>query len=379
MIPAFFDSVLDLIVKTSTELPPDVRAAMATRHGQRAGGHPVGAGAEDHRDQHRPGCQQRGRDLPGHRHADLRDQDAGGRQPDLDQEAGASGRGRSHQARQAAAQLGRFDHRHQLGRQPGPGHADPPLRAMGERRRDRGEADPEGRGLREHQRAVLAAHRTAAPGSRRSQPRRRAQVHPARGVAGAGQGVRAGRRRRGHRRRSHVGLHRGQTAVVPDARRRERRPAAGRARSRRDAHRQHAGRRHHGLWRRRLAHRLQGRRAQPPAGQLLRVGGLRLLGLPATGHRAGRADRRHQALALSRSRVTGHPDDRPGRLSAHGQGSAADHTARRGGGAVAQGRRRRADQRADVHRPRRRPSPHHLARAAGGPARRRRSITAGRS
>src|SRR5919109_274697 len=30
MLPAFFDSVLDLIVKTSTELPPDVRAAMKT-------------------------------------------------------------------------------------------------------------------------------------------------------------------------------------------------------------------------------------------------------------------------------------------------------------------------------------------------------------
>src|SRR3982751_2069251 len=29
MLPSFFDSVLDLIVKTSTELPPDVRAAMA--------------------------------------------------------------------------------------------------------------------------------------------------------------------------------------------------------------------------------------------------------------------------------------------------------------------------------------------------------------
>ena len=28
MLPAFFDSVLELIVKTSTELPPDVRAAM---------------------------------------------------------------------------------------------------------------------------------------------------------------------------------------------------------------------------------------------------------------------------------------------------------------------------------------------------------------
>src|ERR1700736_456297 len=30
MFPGFFDSVLDLIVKTSTELPPDVRAAMKT-------------------------------------------------------------------------------------------------------------------------------------------------------------------------------------------------------------------------------------------------------------------------------------------------------------------------------------------------------------
>src|SRR5260221_8146049 len=30
MLPAFFDSILDLIVKTSTELPPDVRAAMKT-------------------------------------------------------------------------------------------------------------------------------------------------------------------------------------------------------------------------------------------------------------------------------------------------------------------------------------------------------------
>src|SRR3981189_1749819 len=30
MLPSFFDSVLQLIVKTSTELPPDVRAAMKT-------------------------------------------------------------------------------------------------------------------------------------------------------------------------------------------------------------------------------------------------------------------------------------------------------------------------------------------------------------
>src|ERR671930_1164158 len=30
MLPKFFDSVLDLIVRTSTDLPPDVRAAMKT-------------------------------------------------------------------------------------------------------------------------------------------------------------------------------------------------------------------------------------------------------------------------------------------------------------------------------------------------------------
>src|SRR5437870_10812154 len=38
MLPAFFDSVLDLIVKTSTELPPDVRAAMKTALGTEAPG-----------------------------------------------------------------------------------------------------------------------------------------------------------------------------------------------------------------------------------------------------------------------------------------------------------------------------------------------------
>src|SRR5712691_11609411 len=30
MLPSFFDSVLQLIVRTSTDLPPDVRAAMRT-------------------------------------------------------------------------------------------------------------------------------------------------------------------------------------------------------------------------------------------------------------------------------------------------------------------------------------------------------------
>ena len=51
---SFFDSVLQLIVRTSTDLPPDVRAAMQRRRG-RAGRHPRRAGADDHRAEHRSG------------------------------------------------------------------------------------------------------------------------------------------------------------------------------------------------------------------------------------------------------------------------------------------------------------------------------------
>ena len=47
----------------------------------------------------------------------------------------------------------------------------------------------------------------AASRPRRSHARRRAQVHPARGVERAGQGLQPGRGRRLRRRRSHVRLH----------------------------------------------------------------------------------------------------------------------------------------------------------------------------
>ena len=53
--------------------------------------------------------------------------------------------------------------------------------------RHRGQADPEGRRLREHERAVLAAGGARSSRPRRSLPRRRPQVHPARGLEGAGQ------------------------------------------------------------------------------------------------------------------------------------------------------------------------------------------------
>src|SRR5260221_14667849 len=38
MLPSFFDSVLQLIVRTSTDLPPDVRAAMKTSLGSEPAG-----------------------------------------------------------------------------------------------------------------------------------------------------------------------------------------------------------------------------------------------------------------------------------------------------------------------------------------------------
>ena len=324
MIPAFFDSVLDLIVKTSTELPPDVRAAMrVAMDGEPEGTRSaqalkiIATNIDLAANNEGAICQDTG--MP-----TFEVTGAGGRQPDLDEAAGAPGRRRGNPPRQAAPQLGRFHHRRELRRQPRPRHANRPLPSVGAGRRDRGEADSEGRRLREHERPVLAAGGTAASGTRRPQPGRRAQVHSPRRVAGAGQGLRARSRRRLHRRRPDVGLHRGEAAAVPHAGRRERRRAAGRTGSRRDAHREHARRRHDGLRRRRLAHRLQGRRAQPAARELLRVGRVRLLGVQAAWRGARRANGRDQAVALSRPGLTGDPDDRPGRLPANRPRSPAD-------------------------------------------------------
>ena len=94
------------------------------------------------------------------------------------------------------------------------------------------------------------------------------------------------------------------------------------------------------------AHRLQDRRAQPAAGQLLRVGRVRLLGVPPARRRARRVDRRDQELALSRSVAPDHPDARSGRLRADRPRSRAARAAHRSRRARAEGRRRRAHLRA---------------------------------
>ena len=139
------------------------------------------------------------------------------------------------------------------------------------------------------------------------------------------------------------------------------------------------GHRHDGIRRPRVAHRLQDRRAQPAARELLRLGRLRLLGLSSSRCRARREERRDQALALSRRVEPRRPHGRSVRVPEDRTRGRAAHAAHRRAGAIAQGRRRRAALRSRLHRPRRRaPSPDD-ARAAGRSARRRDlSLRAGR-
>ena len=165
------------------------------------------------------------------------------------------------------------------------------------------QVDPQGRRLREHERAVLAADRAGAPRPRGPHARRRSQMHPARRLAGAGQGLRAGRGGRGDRRRPHLRLHAKRSSSC-SARWTTSIPTSGWPALEADIMRtvNTLGVGHDGVRRRGIADRLQGRRAEPAARELLRLGGLRLLGVSSSRRRAGREDRRDHAVALSRSR-----------------------------------------------------------------------------
>ncbi len=185
---------------------------------------------------------------------------------------------------------------------------------------------------------VLAARRVVGSRSRRSVDRRRSQVHPARGVAGAGQRMRTRSDRRLHRRRPDVGLRAREGTVVSHARRRESRSAAGGARIVDHGRSEQARDWHDGLWRPRVADRVQGRRAQPAAGELLRLRGLRLLGLSAARCRARCEDRRDQALAVSRRVEPCRAHGRSVRVPANRTRGRAAHADHRRAGARAEGR-----------------------------------------
>ena len=92
-----------------------------------------------------------------------------------------------------------------------------------------------------------------------------------------------------------------------------------------------------------IADRLQDRRGQPAAGQLLRFGGVRLLGVPPPGRAAGRGHRRHHRLAVSRpGAARGAHGARRGLPADRARGG-FDAAADRGAGARAEGGRRGAD------------------------------------
>ena len=306
--------------------------------------HAVRTGAVHHQRQYRSGPRGRRGDLPGHGDADLRNPRAARRRPDLDDRSDPPRRGRSDQARQVAPELRRFHHREELRRQSRPGDARHPFSPVGAGRH-RGEAAAQGRRVRELQRAVRGTGGARSPGPGRPQPRRRAQVHPARHLAGAGQGLQPRSRRRLHWRRPRVGLRARQGAAVPDAGRCEPRAGAGGPRSEHHGYGEHAGHRHDGLRGTDDAHRVQDRRDQPAAGQLLRVGGLRLLGVPPPRRRARRHDRRDHAVAVPRPVEPGRADGGPGRLQAQRQGSRPHGAVQRGRHPRVEGGRCRAPQR----------------------------------
>ncbi len=89
---------------------------------------------------------------------------------------------------------------------------------------------------------------------------------------GAGTGLRAGCAGRVHRERSRARVRSGQGATVPHAGRRESEPHAGGAGSRDYGRGQPAGRRGDGIWREGFADRVQDHGRQPAAGELFRFG-----------------------------------------------------------------------------------------------------------
>ena len=154
MLPSFFDSVLQLIVRTSTDLPPDVRAAMRRALGAEPAGTRVGAGADDHRAEHRSG--RRRRRARSARTPACRPSRSRRRSAPIRSGCGSRSARRSPR-RRGAASCGRIRSIRspaRTRRQPRARHADHPLRSVGARR-DRDQADSQRRRLREHERAVL--------------------------------------------------------------------------------------------------------------------------------------------------------------------------------------------------------------------------------
>ena len=151
------ESLVELITQTSTNLPPDVRAAMGIAIANEAPGTQssqalsiIASNIDMAADDEGPICQDTG--MPTFVvHTPV------GVNQIASKKADPRGCRRSDQTRQAAAEFGRFADRQEHRRQSGRRNSGDSLRAVGAGR-DRGEADPEGRRLREQEHPVFAAH-----------------------------------------------------------------------------------------------------------------------------------------------------------------------------------------------------------------------------
>ena len=109
---------------------------------------------------------------------------------------------------------------------------------------------------------------------------------------------------------------------------------------------------------------------QSSARQFFRFSRLRLLGIPSSRCGARRQDRSDQGLAVSRRGRADHHHVRPGWLPAHGPGGASRSANLRGRDSRAESWRHRPDFRPRVHGPRCGPPSPDVARTAGRPSRR---------
>ena len=91
-------SLLELITQTSTNLPPDVRAAMSIAAKDETPDTQSSQALDIILSNIDMASRRFGPDLPGHRHADVRRAHAGGREPDSHQESDSRGRRGSHAA-----------------------------------------------------------------------------------------------------------------------------------------------------------------------------------------------------------------------------------------------------------------------------------------
>ena len=316
MLPGFFDSVLELIVKTSTDLPPDVRAAMRGAMGaEQPGTQSAQALTIIAQNIDQAAVRRRG-DLPGHRHADVRGARAA-RQPIR---SGCASRfARPWRRRPGSESCGRIPSIRSREKTP--------ATTSGRARRSftsiNGKSDDievklllKGGGCENMntQYSLPTELPNLGRADRTLEGVRKCILHAVwnaqgKGCAPGAIGVCIGGDRTSGYLQAKEQLFRTLDDVNPD-------PRLAELEADDHGHRQHARHRHDGIRRQRQPDRLQDWRAQPAARELLRIGRVRLLGVPPARRAARRARRLHHAVAVSRSEQPGDSDDRSGRICA---------------------------------------------------------------